>query len=242
MRRDGAKRQGRRGRGIGARLKAARGDRRLSLRELARRADLSASLLSLVENGKTNPSVESLYRIASALGTSVTDLFADTPAPPARAGTVPPAPARPVFRRAGTNGVATAGDEPEALAAPMITRRGDRPTLRLMGGIAWSRLTARPAREAEFIETVYPPGSSSGTEMSHHQGREFALVLEGQMTLELGFERFTLGPGDSILYSAPTPHRVSNRSRRPMRALWVVMNAPPRVDLAPDGARRARTR
>jgi transcriptional regulator with XRE-family HTH domain len=223
---------------IGARLKAARGRRRLSLRQLARLADVSASLLSLVENGKANPSVESLYRIANALGTSVTEFFVDGDG--SRSERAVPAPAR--RPHAAIDGTATRLAAPVAGGAPMVTRRADRPTIRLRGGIVWSRLTAPPAAEAEFIETVYPPGSSSGTEMSHHSGREFALVLEGELTLDLGFDRCTLAPGDGILYSSATPHRVSNLAERPMRAIWVVWpSAGSRTARAVAGARRAPT-
>ena len=52
---------------IGKKLRAARRAQQLSLRELAGRAEVSASLLSKVENGKANPSVRSLHSIADAL-------------------------------------------------------------------------------------------------------------------------------------------------------------------------------
>ena len=42
---------------LGEKLRAARMGQNLSLRELAARAEVSASLLSQIENGKANPSV-----------------------------------------------------------------------------------------------------------------------------------------------------------------------------------------
>lgn len=201
--------------GIGERLKAARTQRRLSLRELAQLASVSASLLSQIENGKANPSVESLYNIAAALGTPVTDLFLDAAAPPLSASE---------FRVAQLHNGEMAAPGDGKVAAPVITRMAERPTITLMGGVTWARLTEQPEQDAEFLETVYPPGSSSGIHMSHHHGREFGLVIEGELTLELGFERFALGPGDTIVFGSPTPHRLSNQSDRPVRALWVVLN------------------
>jgi transcriptional regulator with XRE-family HTH domain len=213
--------------GIGDRMKAVRTRRRLSLRELAHRANVSASLLSQIENGKANPSVESLLSIAAALQTPVTDIFSDTVTTAERPGGGAEAPALSAseFRLAQIRDARTPpSHEASAAAGPMITRQGERPTITLMGGVEWTRLTGRPEQDAEFLDTVYPPGSSSGAHMSHHSGREFALVLEGTMTIELGFECFTLEAGDTIVFNAPTPHRISNRSERPTRAIWVILN------------------
>jgi transcriptional regulator with XRE-family HTH domain len=48
----------------------------LSLRELARRADLDVGTLSKLEAGKTRPSPDSVTAIAHVLGISASDLFA----------------------------------------------------------------------------------------------------------------------------------------------------------------------
>jgi transcriptional regulator with XRE-family HTH domain len=60
---------------VGERLRAIRRRRRVTLRTVAERADLSESFLSQVERGRANASVASLKRIAAALGVSVADLF-----------------------------------------------------------------------------------------------------------------------------------------------------------------------
>lgn len=60
---------------IGERLRAIRTLRRLTLRTVAERAELSESFLSQLERGRANASVASLKRIAGALGVSVADLF-----------------------------------------------------------------------------------------------------------------------------------------------------------------------
>jgi transcriptional regulator with XRE-family HTH domain len=53
---------------VGARIRARRKELGLSLDELAGRTDLTASFLSLIERNRNNPSLDSLYRIAEALG------------------------------------------------------------------------------------------------------------------------------------------------------------------------------
>jgi transcriptional regulator with XRE-family HTH domain len=60
---------------VGERLRAIRTLRRVTLKTVAERADLSESFLSQVERGRANASVASLKRIAAALGVNVADLF-----------------------------------------------------------------------------------------------------------------------------------------------------------------------
>ena len=61
---------------VGARLRSLRVARRLTLRETAVRASLSESFLSQLERGQTGATIQSLQRIAAALGVDVSDLFA----------------------------------------------------------------------------------------------------------------------------------------------------------------------
>ena len=67
---------------IGPRLRAQREQLGLSLRELARRIGVSASLISQIERDKVNPSVGTLYSLVRELGLSMGDLFSTEPAGP----------------------------------------------------------------------------------------------------------------------------------------------------------------
>ena len=70
---------------IGPRLRAQRELLGLSLRELARRIGVSASLISQIERDKVNPSVSTLYALVRELGLGMGDLFSTSePAPAAR--------------------------------------------------------------------------------------------------------------------------------------------------------------
>ncbi len=60
---------------LGSRLRELRRQQGLSLRALAEKSDLSANTLSLIENGKTSPSVSTLQQIALALNIQITDFF-----------------------------------------------------------------------------------------------------------------------------------------------------------------------
>jgi uncharacterized cupin superfamily protein len=51
------------------------------------------------------------------------------------------------------------------------------------------------------------------------------LVLEGELTLFLGSDRFHLETGDSATFDSRTPHRWRNPSKNVSRVLWVITPA-----------------
>ena len=219
-------------RAIGEKLRAARQEQQLSLRELATRVEVSASMLSQIETGKVFPSVRSLYSIASALGVSVDYFFPDQEnnllsqesEGSSEAGELTASEMRDARISEGT-GIAAEFSRPRQPSSPII-HADSRPAIELKGGVSWSRLTALAERGVEFLEINYAPGAISGASMSHHEGREFGLVLEGELAIELGFESYTLGPGDSIIFESTTPHRLTNKGSGQMRAIWVVLSQP----------------
>lgn len=62
---------------LGKRLRGLRNGQELSLRQLAARVGCSASYLSMVENGKLDPSISRLKKIAEGLGHTIRELFQD---------------------------------------------------------------------------------------------------------------------------------------------------------------------
>jgi transcriptional regulator with XRE-family HTH domain len=60
---------------VGARLRMLRAGAGLSIRALAEMSGLNVNTLSLIENGKTSPSVSTLQQLAGALGVPVTEFF-----------------------------------------------------------------------------------------------------------------------------------------------------------------------
>jgi transcriptional regulator with XRE-family HTH domain len=64
---------------LAANLRRLRIARRLSLSELARATSMSKATLSGIENGKANPTVETLAALAAALRVSVVELLQDLP-------------------------------------------------------------------------------------------------------------------------------------------------------------------
>src|SRR5690606_24996228 len=106
---------------VGPQVHALRKERGLSLRALAERASVSASMLCDLEKGQVNPTVGTLFQISSALGVPAHSLF-----PPAQDS------------HAGAGGPS---EEQGSTPASPVVRVGERPTIPLTGGIQWQRLT-----------------------------------------------------------------------------------------------------
>lgn len=60
---------------IGLKIKTIRISRKISQRKLAALAEISNTYLSDIEVGRTNPSLKTLEKLASALEIQVKDLF-----------------------------------------------------------------------------------------------------------------------------------------------------------------------
>ena len=60
---------------LGERLRSARVDRGLTLRQLSSRTSLSAGLISQVELSRSNPSVATLFKLSRALKVRLSELF-----------------------------------------------------------------------------------------------------------------------------------------------------------------------
>lgn len=66
------------------------------------------------------------------------------------------------------------------------------------------------------------PGGSTGDELYTHDGEEAGLVLEGEMTLTVDDETWTLKTGDSFRFASRRPHRFGNPARDAKAVvLWV---------------------
>ncbi len=191
---------------MGDRLRAERRAHGLSLRELADRLGVSPSLISQVETGRAQPSVSTLYAIASELGVSLDDLlFAGRP------------------DLAGRGARGRRAHAPE-LPAP-VQRAGDRKRIRLASGVVWDRLTTSSEPGVEFLYVTYEVGGASSPEdaFQRHHGHEWGYVVSGTLHVTIGFEEYVLGPGDSISIDSMVPHRLSNEGPEPVHGIWFVL-------------------
>jgi transcriptional regulator with XRE-family HTH domain len=193
---------------LGPRLRALRLSRGLSLRELARRLDLSPSTISQIETGKLQPSVRTLYALVSEFGVTIDAVLFDQ---------APPPPDTPAASESGS----AAGAAGPGLA---VQRAAGRPSITLDSGVTWERLMFWADDDVEFMEAIYEPAGASGPDdaLVHHSGHEFGYVLSGRLCVIVGNDEFCLEPGDSISFPSTTPHRLANGGTETARAIWVV--------------------
>ena len=141
---------------LGQRLREAREQKKIGLRELARRLGVSPSLISQIETGKTEPSINTLFAIVSELELSVNEIVFDAK----QDAGLPPLAAAPraqngeaASRRTEKSGPAEAPDSP-------VQRSTNRTSISLESGVSWQRLTAQPDHNVDFLYLRYPPGAS----------------------------------------------------------------------------------
>lgn len=192
---------------VGMRVRAARADAGMTVRELARRIGVSPSHVSQVERGIGAFSVPALYAVARELDVSMHALL-DPP---------------------GQETAATLGGRPapDLEASGIVQRAAEHPSIVLGSGPRWSRLTAGGEENAEFLEVVYAPRTPMPEEYIRHEGREYGIVITGELTVEVEGATETLRPGDSIVFDSMRPHRFWNDSDGEVRAIWFVRDTLP---------------
>jgi transcriptional regulator with XRE-family HTH domain len=197
--------------GIGARIRAARKESRISVRELARRMNVSPSHVSQVERGLASFSVRALYNLVNVLDISMDSLFEEGQAPMALPSPVP----------------SELGDGDPLVESLVVQRVETRRSLPLAGGTRWERLTARSETAVEFIEVIYPPnhGEPHPDDLLRHSSREYGVVTHGALTVQVGFDRTVLRAGDSIAFDSAIPHRFWNESPDEVRAVWFIIDS-----------------
>lgn len=214
---------------LGSQLKAIRLKTGMSLRELARQIDVSPSFISQIENGKSQPSVSTLYALAKLLNVSVDDLFDDKRAAAAATATVT-APAvqhqadAVAVDRGDMSHPSTAWQPSEYSNRISIVHPSHRPRIEMAAGVTWERLAATPERAVNFMKIVYTPGAAStgDGEMVHHEGYEYGYVVEGELEVTIGDEVFKLHAGESLGFDSSIPHIFRNTGHTDMHGVWFV--------------------
>ena len=217
---------------IGARIRAERSRRGLTVRGLARDIGVSASLISQIETNKSKPSVSTLYAITSALGMSLADLLDH--AGPDRGGSMATTALTAMLaanRVVGpelkkiTLGRNVTGPDRDRPVGPLVTPT-ERELISLDSGVTWERLGQVPGAQVDFLLVTYQSGgtSSSSGELMRHAGSEYGYLLSGALTLRLGFDEHHLTPGDAVSFASSTPHSYHNVGAVPAVGVWVQLD------------------
>jgi transcriptional regulator with XRE-family HTH domain len=212
---------------VGSLIRRERQNQGLSLRELARRVGVSASMLSQVETGRTRPSVSTIYAIATELGLSIDALLSDREAAVATATAAVAggsaadgsAAAGPRVRR-GPVGTAAAADLASQLVRPEQRRK-----LELESGVTWELLSDLLPHLVDFMFVTYEPGgrSSSSGKLMRHTGTEFAFLVRGKLKIQVGFDEYILQAGDALAFDSSEPHLLVNEGTEPAEGIWFVL-------------------
>lgn len=184
---------------LGPRIRALRLKKKLTLQAVSDRARISQSLISQVERGLANPSVNTLRRIAGALDVPIAALFL---------------------------GGGMSDDEIDVTGSRLVVRRNERKGLHVpRSKVVYELLTPDLNRKVEFIWIEYEPGAITHIEPMSHPGEENALCLEGSVVVTIDGQEFVLTRGDSISFDSGRLHQVENRSKR--KAVLVSAITPP---------------
>ena len=222
--------------GLGPRIRNLRRERGLSQRALAAACDMTASSISQIETGRTNPSGGSIWAIASALNTPVAELFlspletSDSDASnKIQINSLLASGLERTF--AELDSASSTASEQFQRPSPMsvaVVRRHSRRRITVEGhgaDITLSLLTSSPEASRDFLIMEFEPGARNNPRPHGHSGREYMYILEGELTLSLGVEETVLMSGDSAAFASTISHRYENTGSVPARALWFVLGA-----------------
>jgi transcriptional regulator with XRE-family HTH domain len=178
---------------LGARIKTLRQERTLQQRQLAEKADLTPSMVSQIESGRLTPSLNTLGRIAAALGVPIATLFDG--------------------QESGHFQVTRKKD------CPVVSFDGSSEKWTVLGaGLFEGKIRAvvstldPRARGVTTDKVVIKPGQM-----------KLFYVLDGTVGLRYNGERQTLEAGDSALLDGGLPHGWENLGTRKARVLWVIL-------------------
>jgi len=180
---------------IGNRIRKKRLQEDMSIRELARRTNLTASFISQVENEKANVSLDSLRRISDALGVQMLYFLSD----------LRPLPEFVNHEQTPVSEAAPA--DPMVSEAPLINRTSPfikstmRPRLFLPeSGITYELLTSRLDNKMEAFMGQMAPGTGNIAGRLGISTEEFIYCLAGVLKVGIQDQMYTLEPGDTIYF------------------------------------------
>ncbi len=177
---------------IGRAVKQSREKLGLTIAELAKAADMSAGMLSKIENGATSPSLASLQALSRALQVPVTSLFKS-------------------YEEIHDASFVKAGQ------GLTIERRGTRAghQYQLLGHSPHGPVMVEPylitlTHESDVFPTF------------QHAGLEFLYMLEGNVVYRHGDKTYDMHPGDALFFDADAPHGPEELRKLPIRYLTVI--------------------
>ncbi len=163
---------------LGCRIRELRKKRSMTLQKLASETQLSAGLLSQIENFRTVPSLPALLEIARALESDLSALFDGIGLPEKREYIlIRPEDQKPVERNAGH-------------------------------GLSYRLLLETPLDAVNMQVMIVTPGNSKERELVRTDGWQQIYMLSGEVRYRLGTESLRLAEGDLLFFNGALPHCV----------------------------------
>ena len=183
---------------LGSKIKGIRESRNLSVEEIAESSGLTVDQINSIENDENLPSLGPLIKIARAMGV--------------RLGTFM--------------------DDNDALG-PVICRAKDREkesSISFSNGAVDARkhmeyhplAQQKAGRHMEPFVIDINPEDKTEFNLSAHEGEEFIYVMQGEVEIVYGKEKYTLKEGDSIFYDSIVKHHVHGAPGKSAKILAVV--------------------
>ena len=177
---------------LGERLAAFRKLNALSLEEVASRAGITKSYLSKLERGLSSPTIATLVKLASALGTKSEQLI---------------------------NSDATGGDIMLIKAGDRVPFSRSRERV---GYTYEAIAAQRADKAMMPFIMSPPAAFSDEQELVSHPGEELIFLITGTMEVVFKDEVVQMSAGDSLYFNASIPHRSRSTSPTPAQALVVL--------------------
>lgn len=183
---------------VGSKIKGIRESKNLTIEEISERSGLSVEQINSIENDQNLPSLGPLIKVARALGV--------------RLGTFM--------------------DDNDALG-PVVTRAKDREadsSISFSNGAVDARkhMEYHPLAQQKAGRHMEPfiidinPSDDLDYKLSQHEGEEFIYVMEGELEVDYGKEKYSLLPGDSIYYDSIVKHHVHSAPGKSAKILALV--------------------
>lgn len=182
---------------LGSVMRDLRRQQMLTISDVAAQARISRGMLSKIENGQVSTSLDTLAKLAAALGISLGRLFANYDVPGGGAQLVKAGEGMQVVRRG--------------------TKRGH--TYHLLAYDKGPKKSFEP-----FLVTM--DDASEVFPSFEHPGTEFIYVLEGRIEYRHGKQTYLLDPGDSLSFRGEIPHGPERLIETPIRLLSVITYGP----------------
>jgi transcriptional regulator with XRE-family HTH domain len=179
---------------VGAAIRNLRLRQSLTIAQVAEHAEISGGMLSKIENGQISAGMDTLSRVARALGSSMAMLF------------------RSYDVASGAGHLVKAGQ-----GMPFL-RHGHRP------GHHFQILSVSPGPGKlfdYFMVSIDRPAKSLPS--IEHPGVEIIHLLEGQMEYRVGLDVFAMKPGDTLTLNGEVLHGFEALVRLPVRFLCTIV-------------------